>query len=209
MLPFTVWEASGTAFLNEPLLATDISIAPEYLAAFEFFGTNVFSMNAMSPDSFLFGATDGGGTSLAAGGPYTHTVTMNFRDQEGIVRIDSERLPPANDLNFWADDPGGLITVTPTFSPGCFPVTIGPPCSVTLTGDANESEDLTSADVIWLVAYTFKNGAPPEPCIATGDVNCDGAVTASDLIFLVNTIFKGGPLPCDVCTLSPNTWTCP
>ena len=48
----------------------------------------------------------------------------------------------------------------------------------------------------------------PLPCPAAGDVNCNGANTSADIIFLVNHVFKGGPLPCDVCTLVPGTWSC-
>lgn len=82
-------------------------------------------------------------------------------------------------------------------------------CAVLLTGDVNLSGSLTSSDIIALVNFVFKGGDTPQPCQAAGDVNCDGQVTSSDIIYMVNFVFKGGPDPCDVCTLIPDTWTCP
>jgi len=77
------------------------------------------------------------------------------------------------------------------------------------TGDVNTDGSITSADIIYLVNYVFKGGAPPMPCEAAGDVNCNGSVTSADIIYLVSYVFKGGAAPCDVCTLIPGTWTCP
>jgi len=82
-------------------------------------------------------------------------------------------------------------------------------CAVTVTGDVNLDGTVTSADILYAVGYCFKGGPPPLPCTATGDVNCSGAVTTSDVIDLVSYIFRSGPAPCDVCTLVPDTWTCP
>jgi len=73
-------------------------------------------------------------------------------------------------------------------------------CPITLTGDVNLNGSINSADIIALVNYVFKLGAPPDPCPAAGDVNCNGAVTSSDIIALVSFVFKGGPPPCDGCT---------
>jgi hypothetical protein len=81
-------------------------------------------------------------------------------------------------------------------------------CRVPLTGDVNLDGSITSADVIAGVWYLFKGVWPPA-CPATGDVNCSGAVTSADIIAMVGFIFKGGPPFCDVCTLIPDTWTCP
>ncbi len=82
-------------------------------------------------------------------------------------------------------------------------------CPIVLTGDVNVSGQITSADIIGLVNYTFKSGAVPQPCEAAGDVNCTGAVTSADIIGLVNYTFKSGLAPCDVCTLFPAVWSCP
>jgi len=82
-------------------------------------------------------------------------------------------------------------------------------CPVALTGDANNTGALNSADIIHLVNFVFKGGPAPLPCTASGDVNCTGSVTSADIINLVNYVFKSGAAPCDVCTLIPGTWSCP
>jgi hypothetical protein len=81
--------------------------------------------------------------------------------------------------------------------------------TILLTGDLNLSGTLTSSDVILLVNYVFKSGAPPVPCPAAGDCNCSGTVSSADIITLVNYVFKGGPAPCNVCTAPGLGWSCP
>lgn len=81
-------------------------------------------------------------------------------------------------------------------------------CLITLNGDVNNSNTVTSADIIGLVGYNFKGGSPPLPCAAAGDVNCSGAVTSADIVVLVNFVFKGGPPPCDICNSSPMVASC-
>ncbi len=81
-------------------------------------------------------------------------------------------------------------------------------CAIVLTGDVNVSGSLTSADVIRLVNYVFKDGLDPAPCTASGDTNCSGSVTSADVIGLVNHVFKGGSTPCDVCSLVAGTVEC-
>lgn len=77
------------------------------------------------------------------------------------------------------------------------------------TGDVNEDGIITSADIIYLVAYVFKGGNEPIPCAAVGDVNCNGVITSADILYLVGYVFKGGSAPCDVLMLIPDTWNCP
>jgi hypothetical protein len=84
-----------------------------------------------------------------------------------------------------------------------------PGCSITLTGDVNNTGDRVTSDIIYLVNFVLKGGATPLPCKGAGDVNCDGNVATSDIIYLVNFVLKGGPAPCDACTLVPGTWSCP
>lgn len=78
-----------------------------------------------------------------------------------------------------------------------------------LTGDVNVTGSISSGDIIYLVGYVFKSGPAPLPCEAAGDVNCTGTVSSSDIIYTVNHVFRSGPPPCDVCTLIPDTWSCP
>ena len=64
-----------------------------------------------------------------------------------------------------------------------------------LCGDANGDNDISSADIVYLINYLFKGGPSPNP-IQSGDANCDGRVTSADTVYLVNFLFKGGPAPC-------------
>ena len=82
-------------------------------------------------------------------------------------------------------------------------------CPIVRTGDCNGDDVITSADLIGMVNFVFKGGAPPLPCVATADVNCNGSVTSADIVYLVGFVFKSSTAPCDVCTLMPETWTCP
>ena len=55
-------------------------------------------------------------------------------------------------------------------------------------------------DIITLINYVFKSGAPPLPVAEAGDINCNGTITSADIITLVNFVFKSGASPCDPCT---------
>ena len=61
-------------------------------------------------------------------------------------------------------------------------------------GDANGDGMIDIGDVVFLVNYLYKNGAPPNP-FAAGDVNSDGIVDLGDVVYLINYLFKGGPPP--------------
>jgi len=69
-------------------------------------------------------------------------------------------------------------------------------------GNIDSQGAITSADIIYLVNYTFKGGPPPQPP-QLGDINCSGATTSADVISLVNYVFKGGQKPCSVSLCSP------
>jgi hypothetical protein len=77
-------------------------------------------------------------------------------------------------------------------------------------GDVNFDRTLTSADIIYMVNFTFKGGPTPLPCEAASDVNCDGQITSADIIYMVNFVFKGGPPPCELGEMiTDGTWSCP
>jgi PKD repeat protein len=63
-----------------------------------------------------------------------------------------------------------------------------------LPGDANGDWIVSPPDVIYLLNYLFRNGAPPDPLIA-GDCNGDGLVSPEDIIALLNYLFREGPPP--------------
>jgi len=80
-------------------------------------------------------------------------------------------------------------------------------CLIVIPGDVNVSGAVTSADILGVVGYIFKDGIP-QPCYANADVNCTGVTTTSDIIYLVNHVFKSGPPPCDICRIVPHVWEC-
>lgn len=63
-------------------------------------------------------------------------------------------------------------------------------------GDVNWSGYIDVADVIYLVNYIFKHGAPPQPEVLVGDCNCDWIIMLDDVFVLVNYIFRHGNTPC-------------
>lgn len=76
-------------------------------------------------------------------------------------------------------------------------------CSIALPGDTDLTGQITSSDIIRLVNFLYRSGAPPKPCLTNGDVNCDGRVNPEDVVYEVTYVFKGGQAPCDVCRHSP------
>jgi hypothetical protein len=64
-------------------------------------------------------------------------------------------------------------------------------------GDANGSGDVDIDDVVYLIAYIFSGGSPPDPLIA-GDANCSGDIDIDDVVYLIAYIFSGGNEPCDI-----------
>jgi C1A family cysteine protease len=66
-------------------------------------------------------------------------------------------------------------------------------------GDVSGDAVINSADVVYLINYLFKDGAPPQcqPVTACGDVNLDGVVNSADIVYLINYLFKNGPHPCN------------
>jgi len=62
-------------------------------------------------------------------------------------------------------------------------------------GDANGDGMVDIGDVVALLNYLYRNGAPPDPP-AVGDVNTDQIVDLGDVVYMINYLFKGGPEPC-------------
>ncbi|KPL04224.1 MAG: hypothetical protein AMJ73_04445 [candidate division Zixibacteria bacterium SM1_73] len=61
-------------------------------------------------------------------------------------------------------------------------------------GDVNQSGEVNSADVVFLIDYLFKQGPPPD-FLELADVNKDCIVNSADVVYLMNYLFKGGPCP--------------
>jgi immune inhibitor A len=78
-----------------------------------------------------------------------------------------------------------------SYSPTASFVTVHP-C---LPGDANGSGDIDIDDVVYLIAYIFSGGPPPDP-LEAGDADCSGDIDIDDVVYLIAYIFSGGPAPC-------------
>ena len=65
-----------------------------------------------------------------------------------------------------------------------------------MTGDANFDEQVGLADVVYVINYLWKSGAPPYPP-HSADVNCDQKTDIIDVVYLINFLFRGGPPPAD------------
>ncbi|MGB7062527.1 MAG: Ig-like domain-containing protein [Candidatus Zixiibacteriota bacterium] len=61
-------------------------------------------------------------------------------------------------------------------------------------GDVNGDGSVNVGDVVALVDFLYRNGAPPDP-MAAGDTNCDGHVNVGDVVYLVDYLYRGGPPP--------------
>lgn len=65
-----------------------------------------------------------------------------------------------------------------------------------MCGDANSSGSIDIDDIVFLIAYVFQGGLPPDP-VEAGDVNCSGSIDIDDIVYLVAYVFQAGDDPCD------------
>jgi hypothetical protein len=63
-----------------------------------------------------------------------------------------------------------------------------------LPGDANFADGVEVGDVVILINYLFKDGAPPNPP-EVGDLTCDGEITVDDVVYLISYLFREGAIP--------------
>ncbi len=68
-----------------------------------------------------------------------------------------------------------------------------------ICGDVNGDNEVTPADVVYLINYLFRGGFPPKcppfPYVSCADCNGDGDVTIADAVYLVIYLFKSGSAP--------------
>jgi len=116
--------------------------------------------------------------------------TGMFWNPDSAVKIDTFSLVyPSTQLKL-IDEVGDAII------PGFVPGLLGPGFIPDL-GDVNCNQQVTIADVVYLIIYLFKSGAPPCVHLRIGDVNCDGKVEIGDVIYLIRYLFKSGQPPGD------------
>jgi hypothetical protein len=202
-LPFLCDQVSGAAYFATSMVESDVVFPPEF-DVFESQSVITWHPDAGPPDSLILGLIDFDGHTLGPGS-YDIKIHRMLEAAEGIILVDSAKINGA-EIGYNVD---ASFVIDPTYSPGCYAVTIATDCPLVLTGDVDESGTLTSADIIRMVGTVFKSDFRFTRCYAQGDVNCDGALTAADIIYTVNSVFKSGPLPCNVCPLIWNgIWTC-
>jgi hypothetical protein len=68
--------------------------------------------------------------------------------------------------------------------------------STYVCGDTDTSGEVDIDDVVYLIAYIFSGGPPPEP-FDSGDADCSGDVDIDDIVYLITYIFSSGKAPCD------------
>lgn len=67
-----------------------------------------------------------------------------------------------------------------------------------LAGDANGDGVVNVGDVVALVNYLYRGGAPPDS-LHLADVNGDCEINVADVVYLVNYLYRGGPAPQQGC----------
>jgi len=70
--------------------------------------------------------------------------------------------------------------------------------SVSICGDVNGDSETEIDDIIYVVAYVYLGGPPPEP-METGDVDCSGSINLLDIVYYINYMFRGGGDLCAPC----------
>ena len=155
------------------------------------------------PGQYLFGWYD-----LPDDDDVLHPIPVNTTDKakllvmlkfkikatatSGHIMIDSAFCPPAGPFILSTTDG---IRLRPQFvhCPQGDIVLGDTPC-----GDVDGSSDINIADIVYMVNYIFRYGAPPQDPRG-GDVDCDLRVTIADVVYLINYMFKAGPKPCLGC----------
>jgi hypothetical protein len=67
-----------------------------------------------------------------------------------------------------------------------------------ICGDANGDLMVNVGDAVFLIAYIFSGGLPPDP-VCSGNANGDGSTNVGDAVYLIAYIFSGGPPPLEEC----------
>ena len=145
------------------------------------------------PDSVLIVAFGAEGPDWMGAANLCHIFVQPL--DTGHIMFGSIFIPPDNTLRAFRDNGvgGGAGELAVGFNA---PTIVVEPCPSDLMGDVDASADITSADVIYLVNYTFKSGPEPIPSRLAGDADCSRTITSADIIRLVNFTFKSGAAPC-------------
>jgi hypothetical protein len=156
---------------------------------------------------FIGGST--GGVRVPATDANDDAVEVSFN---GLWYEPDSLRPPVNLPSFTPGNPGLLVwnateteegpwicsftatDVCGAEATGEMTILVGP----LFCGDNTNDSSLDVSDVIMLLGYLYKAGAPPEP-LCKGDANCDGVGDIGDVICLLNYLFRYGSAPCFDC----------
>jgi hypothetical protein len=70
-------------------------------------------------------------------------------------------------------------------------------CSMTaMPGDLDYDQNVTPADLVYMINFLYLGGPPPIGGYITADVNCDDLINLADLIYLHKYVMMSGPPPC-------------
>ncbi len=71
-------------------------------------------------------------------------------------------------------------------------------------GNVNSDDNLSVADVVYMINHLFRNGPGLIPVDDQGDVNADNKTSVADVVYLINYLFKAGSPPVDKNRLFPS-----
>lgn len=72
-------------------------------------------------------------------------------------------------------------------------------CCDWIPGDADGNDIYNISDAVYLIAFIFGGGLPPQPVQLAGDFDCNGIVNISDVVSIIAYIFGGAPPPWCTC----------
>jgi subtilisin family serine protease len=173
-----VYSDGEIAYFSSRGPTSDGRIKPEVCAQ----GVSTRCASASSPTSYTYASGTSLSTPLIGGAAAVilsaHPDWTPMQVREALMMSGDNALSPNNDYGWGIPDVLAAIQY-----------------SFYLTGDVTGDELINVSDVIFLVNYLYKEGAPPSPALL-GDVNCDDQIDVGDVIYLVNYLYQGGSAPC-------------
>jgi thiol-disulfide isomerase/thioredoxin len=129
---------------------------------------------------------------IGTGNIFKLVVNISEDAPPGDTILDLENeVGPLPSYCSYSDPIGGVI----------FPELIDGILNITayICGDCNNDGIIDVADVVYLINYLFRSGAPPIPIECVGDCNNDDSVDVADVVFLINYLFRSGAAPQGCC----------
>jgi hypothetical protein len=192
-LEFHVKGNNGASWLR----ADPATVIIEGTRAYEGAGSLSFIKTRMYPDTaedilvedtFSFNAASIMEPHILPGGlEYTFGYSI-IPQTTGQICIDSGCALGCPYISWEYIEPLGAQYSPQWSGPFCFAV-VDP-----LIGDGNLDGLVNIADVVYLLAWMFMGGPPPNP-MCLGEVNGDSNLNLGDAVYLIAHVFNGGPAP--------------